>query len=61
MANSEYGKMPNKVYVYSAQPRFRKGATIASDDTSILLNYNDNGVFVWSNSNYHPNRHTQMV
>lgn len=54
MAGSEYGKMPNKVYVYSAQPRFRKGATIASDDTSILLNYNDNGVFVWSNSNYPP-------
>ena len=54
MANSEYGKMPNKVYVYSAQPRFSKGAAIASDDTSILLNYNDNGVFVWSNSNYPP-------
>lgn len=54
MAGSEYGKMPNKVYVYSAQPRFREKDTIASDDTSILLNYNDNGVFVWDNSNYPP-------
>ena len=54
MADSEYGKMPNKVYVYSAQPCFRYRDTIASDDTSILLNYNDNGVFVWSNSNYPP-------
>lgn len=49
-----YGKMPNNVYVYSAQPRFKYGATIASDDSSILLNNNDNGVFVWRNTNYPP-------
>lgn len=54
MANSEYGKMPNKAYVYSAQPRFRNGDTIKGGDSSILLNYNDNGVFVWNNSNYPP-------
>lgn len=53
MANSEYGKMPNKVYVYSAQPRFSKSTNIQEGLTT-LPNSNDNGVFVWSNSNYPP-------
>lgn len=53
MADSEYGKMPNKVYVYSAQPRFSKSTNI-QEDLTILPNSNDNGVFVWSNSNYPP-------
>ena len=53
MADSEYGKMPNKVYVYSAQPRFSKSTNI-QEGLTILPNSNDNGVFVWSNSNYPP-------
>ena len=53
MANHKYGEIPNKVYVYSAQPRFKVGASI-NTDTTTLLNNNDNGVFVWSNSNYPP-------
>lgn len=53
MAGSEYGKMPNKVYVYSAQPRFSKSTNIQEGLTT-LPNSNDNGVFVWSNSNYPP-------
>lgn len=53
MADSEYGKMPNKVYVYSAQPQFSKSTNI-QEGLTILPNSNDNGVFVWSNSNYPP-------
>lgn len=53
MADREYGKMPNKVYVYSAQPRFSKSTNIQEGLTT-LPNSNDNGVFVWSNSNYPP-------
>ena len=53
MADSEYGKMPNKVYVYSAQPRFSKSTNIQEGLTT-LLNSSDNGVFVWANSNYPP-------
>lgn len=53
MAGSEYGKMPNKVYVYSAQPRFSNSINIQEGLTP-LPNSNDNGVFVWANSNYPP-------
>ena len=52
MAN-EYGKLPNKVYMYTTQPRFKSGATITYGGAP-LLNDNDTGVFVWDNVAYPP-------
>ena len=50
---NEYGKLPNKVYTYTAQPRFKYGTAIAYGGTP-LLNDNDTGVFVWDNVAYPP-------
>lgn len=48
-----FGEMPNKVYTYSAQPKW-KAPGVFRPSTDIIPNGNDNGVFVWGNSNYPP-------
>lgn len=48
-----FGEMPNKVYTYSAQPKW-KAPSVFSSDKAIIPNGNDNGVFVWENTSYPP-------
>lgn len=48
-----FGEMPNKVYTYSAQPKWTHSGPFNSNK-DIIPNDNDNGVFVWANTNYPP-------
>lgn len=50
---TKFGEMPNEVYVYSAQPKWTAPSTFISDK-DIIPNGNDDGVFVWENTNYPP-------
>ena len=50
---TKFGEMPNEVYVYSAQPKWTAPG-IFDSGADIIPNGNDNGVFVWGNTNYPP-------